>query len=102
MSETVDQPPTPPEAPAAEQAQAQPPVEDAAEAAKQTPPPADETPGKRTFADMDLDPAVKQALDEMGYEVPMEVQEVIYEEVIAGKIQPKKAEEAEKAPAPEA
>src|SRR5207244_1319749 len=46
-------------------------------------PPSDEAP--RTFADMNLDPAVKQALDEMGYEVPMEVQTVIYQRVVAGK-----------------
>ncbi len=39
----------------------------------------------RTFAEMNLDPAVKQALDEMGYEVPMEVQHTIYERAMAGK-----------------
>src|SRR6266568_1940077 len=39
----------------------------------------------RTFADMNLDPAVKQALDEMGYEVPMEVQHAIYDKAMAGK-----------------
>ncbi|HKA90179.1 MAG TPA: DEAD/DEAH box helicase [Haliangiales bacterium] len=38
----------------------------------------------RTFADMNLDPAVKQALDEMGYEVPMEVQHTIYDRAMAG------------------
>src|SRR5687767_9533955 len=53
------------------------------------PPPAEETleaaPATKTFADLNLDPAVKQALDEMGYEVPMEVQEVIYARVVEGK-----------------
>jgi ATP-dependent RNA helicase DeaD len=48
-------------------------------------PPAPEAPAPRTFADMNLDPAVKQALDEMGYEVPMEVQDVIYKDVVEGK-----------------
>jgi len=39
----------------------------------------------RSFAHMNLDPAVKQALDEMGYEVPMEVQTAIYDRTMAGK-----------------
>ncbi|MBI4508331.1 MAG: DEAD/DEAH box helicase [Deltaproteobacteria bacterium] len=43
------------------------------------------TPAPRSFAEMNLDPAVKQALDEMGYEVPMEVQTAIYEKALAGK-----------------
>src|SRR5262245_19683191 len=38
-----------------------------------------------SFAEMNLDPAVKQALDEMGYEVPMEVQTAIYSRVLAGR-----------------
>ena len=50
-------------------------------------PPDGPAPGEapRTFEAMNLDPAVKQALDEMGYEVPMEVQTVIYARVIEGK-----------------
>jgi len=45
----------------------------------------DEALAPRTFADYNLDPAVKQALDEMGYDVPMEVQDVIYARTIEGK-----------------
>ncbi|MFH0902968.1 MAG: DEAD/DEAH box helicase, partial [Pseudomonadota bacterium] len=37
-----------------------------------------------SFAEMDLDPAVKQALDEMGYETPMQVQTAIYQHVLEG------------------
>jgi superfamily II DNA/RNA helicase len=33
---------------------------------------------------MNLDPSVQQALDEMGYEVPMEVQHAIYDRFLAG------------------
>jgi ATP-dependent RNA helicase DeaD len=43
------------------------------------------TPPSRSFAEMNLDPAVAQALDEMGYEVPMEVQTAIYARVLEGK-----------------
>ncbi len=45
--------------------------------------PAAEQP-RKTFKDMNLDPAVQQALDEMGYEVPMEVQTAIYDRFVAG------------------
>src|SRR5215468_12195769 len=38
----------------------------------------------KTFAEMNLDPAVHQALEEMGFEVPMEVQTVIYNRLVAG------------------
>src|SRR5215813_12466692 len=38
----------------------------------------------KTFEEMKLDPAVKQAIDEMGFEVPMEVQTTIYKRVVAG------------------
>ncbi len=38
----------------------------------------------KTFDEMNLDPAVKQAIDEMGFEVPMEVQTTIYRRAIAG------------------
>ncbi len=34
---------------------------------------------------MNLDPSIKQALDEMGYAVPMEVQHVIYDRAMAGR-----------------
>src|SRR5262245_38648667 len=47
--------------------------------------PTDEAASPRSFAEMNLDPAVKQALDEMGYEVPMEVQTAIYARVLEGK-----------------
>jgi ATP-dependent RNA helicase DeaD len=39
----------------------------------------------RSFAEMNLDPAVQQALTEMGFEVPMEVQTAIYGKCVAGK-----------------
>src|SRR5690349_14134848 len=39
---------------------------------------------RKTFKEMNLDPAVQQALDEMGYEVPMEVQHAIYDRFLAG------------------
>lgn len=38
-----------------------------------------------SFADMNLAPDVQRALDEMGYEVPMEVQTVIYARVCQGR-----------------
>src|SRR5215831_3400187 len=47
-----------------------------------TPPSGAEHP--TTFEEMNLDPAVRQALEEMGYAVPMEVQKVIYKRVVAG------------------
>ena len=38
-----------------------------------------------TFADMKLDPSIQQALDEMCYEAPMEVQSVVYDRFMQGR-----------------
>jgi ATP-dependent RNA helicase DeaD len=56
-----------------------------AEQAEALPGSATESSPPRSFAEMNLDPAVKQALDDMGYEVPMEVQTAIYARVLEGK-----------------
>jgi ATP-dependent RNA helicase DeaD len=49
------------------------------------PPPSPDAPTARSFDQMNLDPAVRQALDDMGYTVPMEVQTAVYDRVITGK-----------------
>jgi ATP-dependent RNA helicase DeaD len=57
----------------------------------QTEPPKAETQGAQppekhtTFREWGLDPAIQQALDEMGFEVPMEVQHTIYDRVVEGR-----------------
>jgi len=50
----------------------------------ETPAPSGDPAHPKTFAEMNLDPAVHQALEEMGYEVPMEVQTVIFNRLVAG------------------
>jgi ATP-dependent RNA helicase DeaD len=50
----------------------------------ESPPPDGALAHPKTFAEMNLDPAVQQAIDEMGFEVPMEVQTVIFRRVTAG------------------
>lgn len=41
-------------------------------------------PTGRTFAEMNLHPGIEQALDDMGFSAPMQVQDAIYDRVIAG------------------
>lgn len=47
--------------------------------------PEDEAEDGRTFADMNLQPEVQKALEDMGYERPMKVQLAVFDPVIAGK-----------------
>jgi ATP-dependent RNA helicase DeaD len=56
----------------------------------QAPPPPFEAPPPppaplRTFESMNLDPSVKQALDDMGYATPMEVQTAVFDHVQSGR-----------------
>ncbi len=39
----------------------------------------------RSFESMNLDPEIKRALDEMGYDEPMEVQAVVYDKIVGGR-----------------
>ena len=47
--------------------------------------PEDEAEDGRTFADMNLQPEVQRALEDMGYERPMKVQLAVFDPVITGK-----------------
>ena len=41
--------------------------------------------GVRSFADMNLEPEIQQALDDMGYETPMAVQTAVFQHVMEGR-----------------